>query len=91
MIFHFSWEVIWTGVLVILEGLLLAFIGYRVRGVWGALELLVAGALLYKVMERHTCKNILQLESSFTFFVLTLHFLFLTAGSPLRKKMPIYL
>ena len=91
MIFHSSWEVIFPSVLVTLAGLLLAFIGYLVRGVWGALVLLVAGALLYKVMERHTCKNILQLESSFTFFVLTLHFLFLTAGSPLRKKMPIYL
>jgi hypothetical protein len=47
MIFHFSWEVIWTGVLVILAGLLLVFVGYLVRGVWGALVLLVAGALLY--------------------------------------------
>jgi len=47
MIFHFSWEVIWTGVLVILAGLLLVFVGYLVRGVWGALVLLVAGVLLY--------------------------------------------
>ena len=85
MIFHFSWEVILPSVLVTLAGLLLAFIGYLVRGVWGALVLLAAGALLYKVMGSHTCKNTLQLESGFTFFVRTLHFLFLTPGSPLRK------
>jgi hypothetical protein len=47
MIFHFSWEVILPSVLVTLAGLLLAFIGYLVRGVWGPLVLLVAGVLLY--------------------------------------------
>ena len=45
--FSFSWEFISAVGFVLLIGLLLAFVGYLVRGVWGAIVLLAAGAFLY--------------------------------------------
>ena len=49
--FSFSWEFISAVGFVLLIGLLLAFVGYLVRGVWGAIVLLAAGAFLYLVNE----------------------------------------
>jgi len=45
--FSFSWEFIYAVGVVLLIGLLLAFIGYLVRGVWGAIVLVAAGAFFY--------------------------------------------
>ena len=45
--FSFSWEFVSAVGFVLLIGLLLAFVGYLVRGVWGAIVLLIAGAFLY--------------------------------------------
>ena len=45
--FSFSWEFISAVGFVLLIGLLLAFIGYLIRGVWGAIMLLAVGAFLY--------------------------------------------
>ena len=45
--FSFSWEFVSAVGFVLLIGLLLAFVGYLVRGVWGAFVFLAAGAFLY--------------------------------------------
>ena len=45
--FSFSWEFISAVGFVLLIGLLLAFIGYLIREVWGAIMLLAVGAFLY--------------------------------------------
>ena len=45
--FSFSWEFISAVGFLLLIGLVLAFIGYLFRGVWGAIVLVVAGAFLY--------------------------------------------
>jgi len=45
--FSFSWEFFSAFGFLLLIGLLLAFVGYFVRGVWGAIVLLIAGAFLY--------------------------------------------
>ena len=45
--FSFSWEFVSAVGFVLLIGLLLAFVGYLVRGVWGAIVLLTVGVFLY--------------------------------------------
>jgi len=45
--FSFSWEFVSAVGFVLLIGLLLAFVGYLVRRVWGAIGFLAAGAFLY--------------------------------------------
>jgi len=45
--FSFSWEFISAVGFLLLIGLLLAFVGYLIRGVWGAIVPLIAGAFLY--------------------------------------------
>ena len=45
--FSFSWEFISAVGFLLLIGLLLAFVGYLIRGVWGAIVLLAVGAFLY--------------------------------------------
>ncbi len=45
--FSFSWEFISAVGFLLQIGLILAFVGYLVRGVWGAIVLLVVGAFLY--------------------------------------------
>jgi ACR3 family arsenite efflux pump ArsB len=45
--FSFSWEFISAVGFVLLIGLILAFVGYLIRGVWGAIVLLAVGAFLY--------------------------------------------
>jgi len=45
--FSLSWEFISAVGFVLLIGLLLAFIGYLIRGAWGAIVTLALGAFLY--------------------------------------------
>jgi len=47
----FSREFISAGGFVLLIGLLLAFVGHLVRGVWGAIVLLAGGAFMYLFRE----------------------------------------
>jgi F0F1-type ATP synthase assembly protein I len=49
--FSLSWEFISAVGFVLLIGLLLAFIGYLIRGVWGVIVMLAAGAFLYLFRE----------------------------------------
>lgn len=49
--FSFSWEFLSAVGFLILIGLLLAFVGYLIRGVWGAITMLAAGAFLYLFRE----------------------------------------
>ena len=49
--FSFSWEFISAVGFVLLIGLVLAFVGYLVRGVWGAIVLLAGGAFMYLFRE----------------------------------------
>jgi hypothetical protein len=52
--FSFSWEFISAVGFVLLIGLILAFVGYLIRGVWGAIAMLAAGAFLYLFGENIT-------------------------------------
>ena len=45
--FSFSWEFSSDVGFLLLIGLLLAFVGYLIRGVWGAIVLLAVGGFLY--------------------------------------------
>jgi hypothetical protein len=49
--FSFSWEFISAVGFLLLIGLILAFVGYLIRGVRGAIVLLTVGALLYLFRE----------------------------------------
>jgi hypothetical protein len=45
--FPFSWEFISDVGFLLIIGLLLAFVGYLIRGAWGAIVLPAVGAFLY--------------------------------------------
>ena len=47
LINDFSWEFSSAVGFLLLIGLLFAFVGYLIRGVWGAIVLLAVGAILY--------------------------------------------
>jgi hypothetical protein len=58
--FSFSWEGLSATGSVVLIGLLLAFVGYLVRAVWGAVTLLAGGVFLFIFSEHIPFSSLLH-------------------------------